>query len=564
MILSFLIFAWLTFAVTLFTYAFVKGGVSEDIVNRLDRVVLQKAMALRRHVQSLVPRFALRLNAGRRITSRTIQRTVCLLSDQQLLTGMSIMIVGLLLRCSLTQYHATIVALLATMSFSIHESTVSITKNLLIQRRMHHWRGLCFLALFAMVVAVQVQVGSAFGPLMVWGLSAECVWRDIAAGYKQYAILRAYIALTLLYLSINFLNTMWLLFPGLMGWWFWLQRQLSKLVHLFILLHMRIARRHDNASHGSVKSYVWTPLRHSSYYLSVLVFTLNEFGGSSLFIFMRVFPLIIGTTGQVLRYRIKAPNNGLTDSEDRWGFGQILPLVMLVLPFISIIETWLGKSFYYYAVTSTCFLVANPPKGSGDEEAMIIPHAPLKEQKEEVNTGYSHEPGGPMVSVEINNEQTGYNSSGYKPASRHSNNYEHIENHMYPEHIHEPLDNDAADLGGRISRYSTQAPTLAADSRSLLSVGESSPTAYPRTSLGDSMQSGNLSRSSFARLNRSQGSIVPGINAPISSSSRSKEAWDFEQRLFESRAYRVWIYVLIFAYFGTIIGLEISITMSIK
>jgi proteasome lid subunit RPN8/RPN11 len=60
-----------------------------------------------------------------------------MLSDQQLITGASILIIGYMKHCTITQYHFYIVSLLGWISFTTHQPTVTILQKYLIARPKH-------------------------------------------------------------------------------------------------------------------------------------------------------------------------------------------------------------------------------------------------------------------------------------------------------------------------------------------------------------------------------------------------------------------------------------------
>jgi hypothetical protein len=89
---------------------------------------------------------------NKQTSSDAIQQVVLVLSDQQLITGASILIIGYMKHCTITQYHFYIVSLLGWISFATHQPTAMILQKYLIARpSMRHWRAIWMFGLFSMV-----------------------------------------------------------------------------------------------------------------------------------------------------------------------------------------------------------------------------------------------------------------------------------------------------------------------------------------------------------------------------------------------------------------------------
>ena len=70
-----------------------------------------------------------------------IEKVMLSLSDQQLLTGLSVLIAGFATHCSISAYHFAIVSDLAWFSSNVHLSTLTVLEGYLLKKRgVRNWR----------------------------------------------------------------------------------------------------------------------------------------------------------------------------------------------------------------------------------------------------------------------------------------------------------------------------------------------------------------------------------------------------------------------------------------
>lgn len=108
--------------------------------------------------------------------------------------------------------------------------------------------------------------------------------------------------------------------------------------YLYRKVQRQVSRRYETV-------WLWRLLEWPTWLLFVISFTLREISSSLYFGLARIFLYLYQTTWAVSSARNKAASNGRDGLEDSWGFGQVLPLLLLALSLFSFVEaiygTWL-------------------------------------------------------------------------------------------------------------------------------------------------------------------------------------------------------------------------------
>jgi len=107
-------------------------------------------------------------------------------------------------------------------------------------------------------------------------------------------------------------------------------------------------RQHWEASKSTpFQKHLLLPLSILTYILFVLFFLISEVLFSTVFDIARLYIVLIWGTSWLKYLKEDAPRQGITGSENEWGFGQILPLLLLALPFFAIMEIYHGMLLKY-------------------------------------------------------------------------------------------------------------------------------------------------------------------------------------------------------------------------
>ena len=323
-ILAFLISAYMTFAAVLLAY--ITGMVENQLLGVVDRRLFRVKSRIQRH-----PRI-----------QTALRKFVLSLSDQQIVTGIAIMAAGLrgLAKDTISTYHYQIVLYLAWLSSSVHLSAISLlTPYLSKYNGLRTWRLIGMLALFVMLLIGLVPtisdnwgtVNKAFDPSRGsvqptgWGVPAACFWgRTYGNGVNNDAPLGYAI------LVISYVWKVGELFIAP-------QRLYHVVVHIPVRILMEkplcaLARRYARSQR---KLYLHVFRLYLMLCLPLLT-ALETLVSFSAALWLSILGLVFGTL------QILIPRNqnlaSTADQEEKWGFGQLVPLILLIQPLGALTE----------------------------------------------------------------------------------------------------------------------------------------------------------------------------------------------------------------------------------
>jgi hypothetical protein len=330
-ILSFLISAWSTYLFAMGAYLSLDIFSDEEedsFIASFDIHLLRLVRAAKR----LIPE-----NAWRRFQWRfnklQMQKVCMMAGDQQLVTGGAILLVGYSKHCDITQYHFYITSLMVTLSFATSQSVALITRDALDSNLKRLWRLLAITVLTAGTMAdTFVWFNENFLDLGSIGLPMQCVWDLVAAGQEYTGQGVVYILFSLWFNLWSYLTILTGLYPALLKW---------RVMALFHYLEEYVIEHVG-------RWYIWVRTRRNKYggiysfgivealvfLILIIVLTFHALLGSAFLYLLRVFMLLIQATYLVFWVRAFAKEGGMEDDEDEWGFGQILPLMLLILPLL--------------------------------------------------------------------------------------------------------------------------------------------------------------------------------------------------------------------------------------
>lgn len=290
-----------------------------------------------------------------------MERFVLALSDQQLATGLAIIFAGLARRCSMSIYHFNIVSSLAWFSSTTHLATLGILRDYFAENTsVRNWRIAGMVALLSLLLYAQLIVFSRKDI----SLPLQCVL-GAPSLYVDYS------NMVVLITTLGFLITMYTtrimrLFVDDPDWSIsqWIvralvgilpgrRRQLSQtrlfeeaLSSLNIIERGKIIRAERELRRVRQHQEFLQTNRNNRFgsYSHALVFIIEE---SSLAFLSQISTLLfdfIYGVDQAISFRRSLPAQGLSGDQNTMGFGQLVPLFLLVLPCFTVFELYFGKN----------------------------------------------------------------------------------------------------------------------------------------------------------------------------------------------------------------------------
>ena len=285
-----------------------------------------------------------------------IEKVAFTLSDQQLITGISIFIVGFARHCVITQYHFYVVYLLGILSFSTHQSTMMIVRGKLRQCHwMRWWRLAGIFIVFTFSFTANIPVYNWYF-LAEFGLVMQCVWSALPNNYTREEIglmtvtstflFWGFVAVTRDICSEGFLKKpleclgqpLQFFSPGR---WYLDTKKLAD----------------ERQTQG--RTIIWRLLNRVSYVFFLIYLTIIQIFASRIFDLYRIWATLFYATYALIDIRRKAAdaktvdgNPVMSGNENTWGFGQILPMLLLVLPASQVWEMVWGKFGHYFFLSS--------------------------------------------------------------------------------------------------------------------------------------------------------------------------------------------------------------------
>jgi hypothetical protein len=300
--------------------------------------------------------------------TKTLERFILALSDQQLVTGLAVLIAGLVKCCTLSYWEFLIVVSLAWFSSTTHLSTLVVLRNYFHNHKtVRNWRvaGMLFM-LVLLFFSILVQV--ALPPNYEISAPMECVFMNMASGL---ALDPGYmVPVILVFLFFAYANQLVKLFS--------VDRQKTvfsilrkSIINVCIMVFGRVSSRKWRVKYSAIvkerlanrpgiqrrkmlqrfidrtpKQQKWIILEARLISIFAL---LSEASAAYLDSFMwqivwLIFGLAFGISQIVQNRWISLPP--LDGSDSRMDFGQIVPLLLLTLPMLAAGEAYYGEHFF--------------------------------------------------------------------------------------------------------------------------------------------------------------------------------------------------------------------------
>ncbi len=334
MILSFLITAWFTFAVALVAFLFVDHPAPEEELARLDHLVIKLAR------KPFSSHGKLSWSPGRNL----MQQVCLMLGDQQLVAGGSILVVCFSTHVELTQYHFMIGASLAFASFATFQTIVLVAAEVLRASAVRETWRFCWMLFIGVTVIVSnfVFEDQHFLEPDKWGAPMQCVWDNLGTYDLESTGLLVFWTVICVGAILSMAAFLWPS-PRFLNWCIRFQSFPPSALLLAISWVDKTFLRSTYAKSWRLIGFVLQIPLLCTFWIA---FTVFEVYNSASFNLFGTYLILFTTTQDLYQIRKEALDKYLTGDEDKWSFGQILPLLLLALPVFGAVELFFGESLH--------------------------------------------------------------------------------------------------------------------------------------------------------------------------------------------------------------------------
>jgi hypothetical protein len=269
---------------------------------------------------------------------RTIlDRMILSLADQQLLTGLALMVAGYVKQAgNLQQAHFYLIVYMCCLSSSSHLASIITLRKYLEEHPTTSKLRICLVVVFAVALIVSIIVSGAFGPFFTPIRYILLLTRIGVFPYAEELF--------------SYLPVLWLFWTAVLEVVPFLREKVKSFVRnsawpfcrkwlLIGILFGFIRSRLNSAVEQTLRKFIVACL----WYLLLLT-------PCSIFVLQVVFAA--ASAAMTLAQKFSKPSSddeGIctlsSSDENAWGFGQILPVLLLWLPIFSAIEVYIGESF---------------------------------------------------------------------------------------------------------------------------------------------------------------------------------------------------------------------------
>ena len=247
------------------------------------------------------------------------------LADQQVVTGLAILIAGFI-KCDVSVYHFNIVADLGWLASLTHLNAAFILSNFLRERHAAKvWRCIALLLLGVLLILALIIQGNQY-----WSDETaspmECL--NLFGKYSKSSVLWTafWIGTTI----FGYGTMIILLYP-----------QISKGAH-----YLTNPLKHQVRKLARIIGVLFAPIQNIRKALESLLSSITVLASS---LFMVVIQTVVWLALSIYWLFNDRKNGHAVMSSDeifeenQWGFGQLVPMFLIVLAFISLLETWSGQ-----------------------------------------------------------------------------------------------------------------------------------------------------------------------------------------------------------------------------
>lgn len=345
-ILSFAITTCLVYMIVVFAYYFVQESYNDGTITKLDQLVATTARDLVAYLARPFPRRSPTVQKLARISeamveSNLLSKVLVAFSDQQMITGFAILTVALVKMDTITEYHFAIVENLSVLSFVIHDATALILQDSIVRHRITRtWRGIAIIS--TMLIAIVVQIPLAHDEwLRAYGVPVKCIWTSMEGNYNPKSAIFWLTLIYLYFLLSQVLHTLGIYFPQVAGGLTSnaAMKTSSSAFMRVLLLPRKVYTTRAKSAKGSLSNRLQISLAK---FAAVSIFFVAELLNSQGLLLVTLWGTMLFNISFIFFLKNAASEQGRDGNENEWGFGQAVPMFLLIIPIATVVETAYG------------------------------------------------------------------------------------------------------------------------------------------------------------------------------------------------------------------------------
>lgn len=338
--------SWFAYNLVIFAYLFIDGGIPSYRLNQLDLHLISQARKAVTLMVSLTGSLKSRdaVSYGFGVTKEAIRTILLAFSDQQLVTAIAILTVGFSHTQTMTEYHFEIISNLAWLSFSVYQCTAIVLSEKLQESLVPAiWRVgwiICFVGL--LFASVLITYNDHW--LESYGTAVGCTWQHMSGSYHGFwlfgMILELFVLLWGTWVIIGAYLPAEVLTPVLgplekVGDW-------NCACILLMVSFPAACTRRSQMANSRLSKQVWRLTIIPARIPALIALGLVDTWRSTALDLLRIWGIGLAFTIYLFKARAAAPDEGMQEGEDKWGFGQGVAVFMLLVPIFGMIEVYFG------------------------------------------------------------------------------------------------------------------------------------------------------------------------------------------------------------------------------
>ncbi|EPS42573.1 hypothetical protein H072_3401 [Dactylellina haptotyla CBS 200.50] len=329
-IISFIASVTLTYCMLLFAYLFVEDSIAKMFWNRLDDFL---SFGKRKWAKDCFK--------GEYMV-KALRTSALALGDQQLFFSVGILCVGFAKSGQMSQYHFDLIVNSAWLASTTFGTTLLLTSNTFVKsenQMMNIWRAVLASFKFGLLIVGQTITYNRYW-LRVIGLPTSCVFSKEQNTAYRNPLASAQMSMAITFMVLAYYTEMRTL----------LTLKICNSINIWgAVIVLSPWRLHDSLKKQiKTQDVAWKRrmLFVSNLFVTPFAYAaamLVELCCSTSFILMRTLVTGVWASTLIFRLRFISASKGLIGNENELGFGQILPLLLLLSPLFAIIEIFSEK-----------------------------------------------------------------------------------------------------------------------------------------------------------------------------------------------------------------------------